>query len=87
VPAVISGAGWVTERTNEDGTKTVLPLVGWQVIEGELYALPRSLGADIVVRPMVESDATAIRTSAMRLRPQKTNQTDSWNQWRTNLWT
>ncbi len=85
MPAVISGTGFVTEHTAADGTRTVLPLIAWQIVDGEVYPLPRSLSADTIVRPAIEGDDRLIRATAARMRPQKTNKND-WNQWRTNLW-
>ena len=69
---VLPGTNWVCERRNEDGTITVLPLIGWEIVDGEPHPLPRSLGAEWLVRPMAEGDERQIRTSAARLRPEKT---------------
>jgi hypothetical protein len=82
VPAVIPANSWVAERSDEHGTRSVLPLIGWQVIDGEVYPLPRSLGADWIVRPALEGDDRLIRTTAARMRPQPTNQQTDWNPWR-----
>lgn len=85
--AVLPGDNWVVERTDEHNLRTVLPLVGWQVIDGEVYPLPRSLGAEWIVRPVTEGDDRLIRNTAAQLRPKTTNQQSDWNRWRTNLWT
>jgi hypothetical protein len=82
VPTVLPAANWVAERTDEHGTRSVLPLVGWQVIDGEVYPLPRSLGVDWIIRPALEGDDRLIRTTAARMRPQATNQQTDWNPWR-----
>ena len=82
VPSVLPANSWVAERTDENGVRSVLPLIGWQVIDGEVYPLPRSLGVEWIIRPQMEGDDRMIRTTAARLRPQTTNQQNGWNQWR-----
>ena len=84
--SVVPGTGWVCERTDENGVRSVLPLIAWEIVDHEVYPLPRSMRADWLVRPMVESDAAAMSTTASRMRSQPTNRTNNWNQWRTNLW-
>jgi len=39
----------------------VLPLIAWQILDGECYPLPRSLGADTIVRPLMEGDERLIQ--------------------------
>lgn len=78
---VLPGDGWVVERTFEDGTRSVLPLAGWLVQhDGELRALPLSLGDGWTVRPRLESDQSAISVTAGRLRPQQAQ--SSYPDWR-----
>jgi hypothetical protein len=71
---VLPGTNWVCEKRDENGTITVAPLIGWQVIDGEVYPLPRSLGAEWTVRPMCDGDDRLLRTSAARLRPNDNTQ-------------
>ncbi len=71
--ATLPGTGYVAERVNDDGSRTVLDLVGWAVDEaGEVWPLPRSLDGHFTVRPQVEGDAAAIRKTGVGLmqRPQ-----------------
>ena len=68
VPVVIPGTNYVAELKGSDGL-TVVPLVAWEVIDGELFPLPRSLGDDWLVRPMANDDERRIRTTAARMRP------------------
>lgn len=78
---VLPGDGWCIERTDKDGTRTVLPLAGWLVqSNGELQALPASLDNEWTVRPRVASDQGAIEATAMRLRPNVNNQ--NWSYFR-----
>ncbi len=77
---VLPGAGWVIERTHEDGTRSVMPLAGWLVQrDGELRPLPLSLGSDWIVRPRTQSDDDAIAATARRLRPSTTNTNWNWS--------
>jgi hypothetical protein len=70
---VLPGDGWVVERMHEDGSKSVFPLVGWAVTdEGDILALPLSLGPEWSARPATDGDGPLIRRSGARLaqRPQ-----------------
>ena len=69
---VLPGTGFIIERRESDGTLTVMPLVGWQVVDGEVYPLPRSLGAEWLVRAVTEGDERHLRTTASRMRPTNT---------------
>ena len=82
VPGLLSGDNWVVERTDENNVRTVLPLIGWQVVDGEVYPLPRSLGPEWTVRPVTEGDDRLIRNTAARLRTPPTNTQNHWNPWR-----
>lgn len=76
---VLPAKSWVTEHTDEHGNRTVLPLIGWFVTDaGEVYPLPRSLGDDWIVRPVMEGDDRLIRTCAGRMRPNTYSQTWSY---------
>ena len=74
---LIPGDGWVTEHLAENGSRTVLPLVAWHVVNGELFPLPKPSDATWIVRPRVADDERLIRVTAlsMQLKPQ-TNQLD-----------
>ena len=65
---VLPGDGYVAERLDENGVRTVLPLAGWIVSpDGELLPLPRSMGADWVIRPATANDPGLISTTASRM--------------------
>lgn len=85
----LPGAGFVIEHVSADGTRSVLPLIGWGVTEGgEVLPLPLSLGGGWQARPEVNEDARLIRTTSIRSRaPQTTRPTvdvdassDLWRQ-------
>ena len=70
VPAVLPANNWVTERIDENGIRTVLPLIGWLVsADGEVRPLPLSMDATWTIRPRVEEDEKRISMTADRLRP------------------
>jgi hypothetical protein len=75
VPTVLPGTGWVCERTDEQGVRSVLPLIGWIVNDdGTCQPLPLDLSPDYVVRPRMDSDGQTINATAGRLRPRPNNQ-------------
>jgi hypothetical protein len=78
---LIPGDGWVTEHLADNGTRTVLPLVAWQVISGQLYPLPKPQDDTWVVRPRMPDDERLIRVTALSLqpKPEQTNQPTNWN--------
>lgn len=85
---VLPGAGWVADHLDpETNVRTIIPLIGWLVdAAGECHALPRNLGPEWNVRPVVDGDERLIRQSAaaMQTKPNNHQQTD-WNRWRTHL--
>lgn len=86
VPVVIPANSWVAERSEEDGSKTLLPLPAWELVDGDLLPLPHSLREGWVIRPAMEGDDRAIRNTSARMRPNNANaQPSAWQQWRTNL--
>jgi hypothetical protein len=68
----IPATGWVAERVEDDGTRTVMPLAGWWVTsEGDVLPLPRTLDdAAWTCRPQTPDDERLISTTASRMRPQ-----------------
>lgn len=51
---VLPGTGWVLERIDANGARTVLPAIGFVVTAaGEVLALPLSLGPEWSWRPSV----------------------------------
>ncbi len=65
---VIPAQGFVVERAEADGSRTVLPLQAWEVSDhGELLVLPRSC-RNWLVRPQMEGDARFITTTSARMR-------------------
>ena len=79
---VLPGANFVCEHRSENGEITVMPLIGWEVVNGEVHPLPRSMGAGWIVRPMADGDDRLMRTTAARLRPTTPNNSlkGSWYQ-------
>jgi hypothetical protein len=76
---VVPGDGYVIELTNDDGTRSVLPLAAWAVTEaGELLPLPLSLGDQWHTRARMPTDDQAIASTAARARTPKT--TTTWYQ-------
>jgi hypothetical protein len=71
----LPGNSWVIEKRADDGTLTILPLVGWLVTDdGELLPLPRSLDASWITRPRTPDDDRVIASSAARMRPKQKDQ-------------
>ena len=85
IPEIINalpGDGWVIERLNENGSKTVLPLAGWAVMsDGEVSRLPFSLGKEWITRPIIDSDGPLIRKSGFRMsqQPKVSSFGDVWS--------
>ncbi len=67
----IPATGWVAERVEDDGTRTVLPLAGWWITtEGDALPLPRNLDHTWTCRPQTADDERMIAATASRMRPQ-----------------
>jgi hypothetical protein len=68
---LIPGDGWVTEHLAENGSRTVLPLIAWHIVNGELFPLPKPADASWIIRPRIPDDERLIRVSsqAMQLQP------------------
>ena len=65
---VVPASGFVLERTEPDGSRSVVPLQAWEVSDdGELLVLPRSFRSWFV-RPQMEGDARSVTTTAARMR-------------------
>jgi len=72
---VLPADGWVTEKVDSDGTRDVIPLVGWLVTaDGDVLPLPRTLDKTWTIRPRMPDDERLIRTTAARLRPKTNNE-------------
>jgi hypothetical protein len=67
----IPATGWVAERVEDDGTRSVMPLAGWWITsEGDALPLPRSLDSNWICRPLARDDERLITATAGRMRPQ-----------------
>jgi hypothetical protein len=71
---VVPGAGFVLERTESDGTRSVVPLTAWAITEmGDVLPLPLSLENKWTVRAATNDDDRLIRIAVARSRaPQPT---------------
>lgn len=65
---LIPGDGWVTEHLAENGMRTVLPLVAWHVVNGELFPLPAPRDETWIVRPRSTGDDALINATALSMR-------------------
>ena len=75
---LIPGDGWVTDHLAEDGTRTVLPLIAWHVVNGAAFPVPKPPDETWIVRPRMPADDNLISVTArsMQLKP---NNPQNWS--------
>jgi hypothetical protein len=70
--AIITGEGWVVERTESDGVRSTWPVIAWGIDAlGQCHALP-PMTDEFQTRPRIPADEQAIASTVRRMRPQPT---------------
>lgn len=68
IVGVVPGGEYVADRPNANGGHEVLPVVAFAVwSDGEVQAVPFSLGPEWVIRPRLAEDDRFVQASALSL--------------------